>query len=193
MIVIKREDYEEILKKLSLSIESTEKCIDVYHKNNWDRFTMHYDEENKNECPSYIDFFFNAKVMVDFLKTFIEKENFEKCYIAPLYNDRYKLKSFDDDVCKDVYDEFKALLNSLGLKTNTSSAIQMQKNELLKWCDRISIGAFCGVSQYAIVIPELDLLIIPYHHMNFLLYSNDKDTLLTKINVDEIEEVMYQD
>lgn len=193
MIVIKREDYEEILKKLNLSIQSNEKCIDVYHKNNWDRFTMHYDEENKNDCPSYIDFFFNAKVMVDFIKDFIEKENFEKCYVAPVYNDRYKLKSFDDDVCKDVYDEFKTLLNSLGLKTNTSCAIQMQKNELLNWCDRISIGAFCGVSQYAIVIPELDLLIIPYHHMNFLLYSNDKDTLLTKINVDEIEEVMYQD
>lgn len=54
MIVIKREDYEKIIKKLSLSIESIEKCIDVYHKNNWDRFTMHYDEENKNECPSHI-------------------------------------------------------------------------------------------------------------------------------------------
>lgn len=192
MFVVKREGYEKILKKLNLSIESKEKCIDVYHKNNWDRFTMHYDEENKNECPSYIDFFFNAKAMVDFMKTFIEKENFEKCYIAPLYNDKHKLKFFDDDVCKDIYDEFKTLLNSLGLKTNTSSAIQMQKNELLHWCDRISIGAFCGVSQYAIAIPELDLLIIPYHHMNYLLYSNNKDVLLTKIIVDDTGELKYQ-
>ena len=192
MIVIKREDYEEILKKLNLSIESNEKCIDVYHKNNWDRFTMHYDEGNKNECPSYIDFFFNAKIMVDFLKTFIENENFEKCYIAPIYNDRYKLKTFDDDVCKDIYDEFKTLLNSLGLKTNTSCAIQMDKDELLCWCDRISVGAFCGVSQYAIVIPKTDILIIPYHHMNYLMYSNDKDALLTKLNFDDTGELMCQ-
>ena len=76
MLVIKRRVYEEILKQLNLSIESKEKCIDVYHKNNWDRFTMHYNEKNKNECPSYIDFFFNAKVIVDFLKVFIQKENF---------------------------------------------------------------------------------------------------------------------
>ena len=97
-------------------------------------------------------------------------------------------------MCKDIYDEFKTLLNSLGLKTNTSCAIQMNKSEMLNWCDRICVGAFCGVSQYAIVIPELDLLIIPYHHMNFLLYSNDKDALLTKININisDIEEVMYQ-
>lgn len=192
MEVINKETYKEISKKLNISIESKEKCVDVYHKNNWDRFTMHYDEENKNECPSYIDFFFNAKVMVDFLKTFIENEAFEKCYIASLYNDRYKLKYFDDDVCKDIYDEFKTLLNSLGLKTNTSCAIEMKKSEILNWCDRICVGAFCGVSQYAIVIPESDLLIIPYHHMNFFLYSNDKVTLLTKININDIEEVLYQ-
>lgn len=159
MVVIKREEYEEIISKLNLSIKCEDKCIDIFHKNNWDRFTMHYDEESKNDCPSYIDFFFNAKVMVDFLKTFIEKEYFEKCYIAPVYNDRYKLKSFDDDVCKDLYDEFKTLLNSLGLKTNTSCALVLNKQELLGWCDRISVGAFCGVSQYAIIIPESDLLI----------------------------------
>lgn len=192
MIAFKRVDYEKIIKKLNLSIESTEKCIDVYHKNNWDRFTMHYDEENKNECTSYIDFFFNSKAMVDFIRDFIEKENFEKCYIAPVYNDRYKLKSFDDDVCKDVYDEFKTLLNSLGLKTNTSSAILLNKKEILEWCDRISVGAFCGVSQYSIVIPESDLLVIPYHHMNFLIYSNDKAALLTKINIDDKSELRYQ-
>lgn len=192
MIVIKREEYDEIMKKLNLSIELEDKCIDIYHKNNWDRFTMHYDEESKNECPSYIDFFFNAKVMVDFIKAFIEKENFENCYIAPIYNDKYKLKHFDDDVCKDVYDEFKTLLNSLGLKTNTSSAIQMNKNELLNWCDRISIGGFCGVSQYAIVIPELDILIIPHHHMNYLLYSNDKETLLSELKIDGTSELMFQ-
>lgn len=192
MIVVKKEIYKEIVKKMNVSVESQEQCIDVYHKNNWDGFTMHYDEECKNEYPSYIDFFFNAKAMVDFLKNFINKETFEQCYIAPLYNDKYKLKMIDDDVCKDVYDEFKSLLNSLGLRTNTSSAIQMQKEELLQWCDRISIGAFCGVSQYVIAIPEKDLLIIPHHHMNYLIYSNKRKELLTKINIDIAEEVLCQ-
>lgn len=192
MIAVKKEIYKEIVKKMNVSIESQEQCIDVYHKNNWDGFTMHYDEECKNECPSYIDFFFNAKAMVDFFKNFINKETFEQCYIAPFYNDKYKLKMINDDVCKDVYDEFKRLLNSLGLRTNTSSAIQMQKEELLQWCDRISIGAFCGVSQYVIAIPEKDLLIIPHHHMNYLIYSNKRKELLTKINIDIAEEVLCQ-
>ncbi len=192
MEVINKETYKEISKKLNLYIESNEKCIDVYHKNNWDRFTMHYDEESKNECPSYIDFFFNAKSVIGVLKNFLEKENFQNCYIASIYNDKYKLKAFDDDVCKDVYDELKRLLNSLGLKVNTSCAIKLCKEELLMWFDRFSVGGFCGVSQYSIVIPEIDLLIIPHHHMNYLLYSNDKDALLTKFNIDDMEEVMYQ-
>lgn len=192
MFVVKREEYETLLDRLKLSVEMQEKSIDVYHKNNWDRFAMHYDEESKNECPSYIDFFFNAKSIIAVLKSFLENENFQNCYIAPIYNDKYKLKVFDDDVCKDVYDELKRLLNSLGLKVNTSCAIKMCKEELLMWFDRFSIGGFCGVSQYSIVIPEIDLLIIPYHHMNYLLYSNDKDALLTKFNINDMEEVMYQ-
>ena len=181
MFVVKKEEYVKILEKLNLSIESQEKCIDVYHKNNWDRFIIHYDEVCKNECPSYIDFFFDAKSMVDFLKTFIEKETFQECYIAPLYNDKYKLKVFDDDVCKDVYDEFKKLLNSLGLKINTSCAIHMKKEEFLNWCDRFSIGGFCGVSEYSVIIPELNLFILPHHHMNYLIYTGNKKSILLRL------------
>lgn len=192
MLVIKRDEYNNIFNKMNLSIESKEKSIDVYHRNNWDRFTMNYDEETKNETPSYIDFFFNAKSMTTFIKEFWERENFKVCYIAPLYNDKYKLKFFDDDVCKDVYCELKRLLNSLGLKVNTSSAIQMSKEELLIWIDRLSVGGFCGVSQYLINIPELEMLIIPYHHMNYLIYSNSKKELLTKINTDDSSDVLIQ-
>ena len=153
---------------------------------------MHYNENSKYESPSYIDFFFDAKSVVNVLKSFLENESFQNCYIAPIYNDKYKLKVFDDDVCKDVYDELKRLLNSLGLKVNTSCAIKMCKEELLMWFDRLSIGGFCGVSQYSIVIPEIDLLIIPYHHMNYLLYSNSKEELLAKVTVDKLSEVLIQ-
>ena len=43
MFIVKRKSYEELLDELNLSIEMREKSIDVYHKNNWDRFTMYYD------------------------------------------------------------------------------------------------------------------------------------------------------
>ena len=81
---------------------------------------------------------------------------------------------------------------SMSRQQNRPSVPQLNKKEILEWCDRISVGAFCGVSQYSIVIPELDLLVIPYHHMNFLLYSNDKAALLTKINIDDKSELRYQ-
>lgn len=181
---ITRIEYEKVLKSLNVSMNSEEKCIDIYHKNNWDRFTMHFREESENKCPSYVDFFFDAKEMVDFLKAFLKKEKFEKCYVAFRYNEKYKLKFYDDDVCKDIYDEFKKLLNSLGLKINTSCAIEMDKIEILNWCDRISIGAFSGVSEHVIVIPELEIIINPYHHMNYLIYFNNGETLLKKISDD---------
>ena len=184
MKVVNRKDYEKMMKIMNLSMESNENCIDVYHKNNWDRLTIHFNEALKDERVSYIKFFFNAKEIIDFMKSFIKNEKFEKCYIASLYNEKYKLKLFEDDVCKDIYDEFKRLLNSLGLKTNTSCAIEMNKEELLSFCDIISIGAFSGVLEYIIVIPELKIVINPHHHMNYLIYSDNREVLLTKINAD---------
>lgn len=192
MLVIKKNEYEKILHSMKLSWSFKEKCIDVYHRNNWDRFIMHYDEEKRNECPSYIDFFFDAKSMVQFINSFIKNETFEKCFIARLYNDHYKLKKDDDDVCMDIYDEFKKLLHSVGLKVNTNSAIQMNKEEILNWSDRLSIGGFCGVSEYSIIIPEQDLLIIPHHHMNYLIYTNDKDGLLKRIAVEKSDEILVE-
>ena len=192
MLAIKRIEYEKIVHSMKLPLESRENCIDVYHKNNWDRFTMHYDEAKKNECPSYIDFFFDAKSMVRFIDDLIKKEVFERCFIAPLYNERYKLKKDDDDVCMDIYDEFKKLLHSLGLRVNTNNAIQMSKEELLGWSDRLSIGGFCGVSEYTIVIPEQNLLIMPHHHMNYLIYTNNKTEFLKRIVVENSDEVMIE-
>lgn len=190
MKVISRSEFDEMINNMSLFLDDKEKCIDIYHTNNWDRFVMHYDEKTKKEQPSYIDFFFDAKTMVQFIYSFIKEETFEKCFIASLYNDRYKLKRDNDDVCMDIYDEFRKLLHSLGLRVNTNSAIQMSKDELLNWCDRLSIGGFSGVSEYSIIIPEQNLLIIPHHHMNYLIYANNKTELLKRIVVENSDEVM---
>lgn len=190
MLAIKRTEYEKIVHSMKLPLESKEKCIDVYHKNDWDRFTMYCSGEKKNECPSYIDFFFDAKSMVQFIYSFIKEKVFEKCYITPIYNDRYKLKKDDDDVCMDIYDEFKRLLHSLGLRVNTNKAIQMSKDELLNWCDRLSVGGFCGVSEYSIMIPEQNLLIMPHLHMNYLIYTNNKAELLKRIVTENSDEIM---
>lgn len=51
MLAIKRTEYEKIVHSMKLPLESKEKCIDVYHKNDWDRFTMYCSGEKKNECP----------------------------------------------------------------------------------------------------------------------------------------------
>lgn len=181
MIVIEKNEYENILKNEQLSMSSKDNIIDIYHCNNWDHFTMHWDEPNKNDTPSYIDFFFDSKSMVCFFKEFLENVDFNNCYISSFYNDKYKLKLFDDDVCKDIYNEFKTLFNSLGLKINTSKAIQMSKIEFIDWCDRFSIGGFCGVSEYSVLIPELNILILPHHHMNYLICSNNKQSLIPKL------------
>ena len=92
----------------------------------------------------------------------------------------------------DIYDEFKKLLHSLGLRVNTNNAIQMSKEELLGWSDRLSIGGFCGVSEYTIVIPEQNLLIMPHHHMNYLIYTNNKTEFLKRIVVENSDEVMIE-
>lgn len=191
MVAIQRDEYKKISTNMQISFGLKEQCIDIYHKDNWDRFTMHWDEETKNECPSYIDFFFDAKEMVDFIKVFLSKKNFCECFIAPIFNDKYKLKEFDDDICKDIYDEFKRFLNSLGLKVNTSCAIKMSKDELLRWVDRLSLGGFCGVSEYLITIPEEKILIYPHHHMNYLIYAREKEKIIQDISNVISDKIQY--
>lgn len=181
MIVINRAEYEKKLNSCNLMGNLEENIIDVYHRNNWDHFVKHFDEENVDVTPSYVDYFFDAKTMVCFLQDFLKEQDFDECYISTTYNCSFKLKTFDDDVCKDIYDEFKKLINSMGLKVNTNSAIKMSKKEFLDWVDKFSFGGFCGVSEYSVLIPCLKLLIKPHHHMNYLFYTNDKKRIAFKI------------
>ncbi len=182
MNIIDRKDYETLIKSAGISINDRDSVIDIYSSNNWDHFIMHWDSDLRNNAPSYIDFFFDAKHMVDFMTKWLCDKKFFKCYIASMYTERYKLKTFDDDVCRDVYDEFKILLNSLNLKINTTKAIEMDKNELIGWFSRVSIGGFLGVSEYSVLIPELKLLIFPHHHMNYLIYALDKNKLIPELS-----------
>lgn len=181
MAIIERKDYDELLHSSNICLEDRNRIIDIYHKNNWDQFVIEWDNENRNETPSYIDFFFDSKSMVEFLAKWIMDMDFNKSYIAPLYCCKYKLKIIDDDVCKDVYDELKKLFNSMSLKVNTNKAIVMNKDELLKWISRISIGGFTNVSEHAIFIPDKELIIQPHHHMNYLIYTNDTGEIISEI------------
>ncbi len=149
--------------------------LDMYHTNNWDRYSIHYDESNKEHDASYIDYFFDAKDIITLFNKVIINLNFDRCYMVNLNNTKYKLKHPTNDVERDIYDEFKKMLNSLGLRVNTSSAIEMTKNEFINWSDRFSIGGFINMSEYVLLIPSLDLIIVPYHHMNYLFYCNNEE------------------
>ena len=190
MLVIENIEYKELFKDTKQLMHSKENIIDVYHKNNWDHFHIHCDDEKKQYEPSYIDFFFDAKSMVLFITQFLKDTNFEFCYITPIYNDKYKLKLFDDDICKDVYNEFKTMINSLGLKVSTKDTIQMTKHEFIDLCGLFSVGGFCGVSNYSILIPELNIIIVPHHHMNYLIYTDEKEKMIGKLNDTNLQEIL---
>ena len=180
MLVVKKE-YEKNIKKLKKTF-ITKEYLDVYHTNNWDRFTAEYDEGENKKHVSHIDFFNNAFQMTGLLKRFLENEPFSVCYVVPIYNDKYKIKLFEDDISKELYNEFKMLLNSLGLKVTTSRTLQMTKEEILMWIDRFSIGGFCGVLEYAILIPEMNIAVWPHHHMNYLVFAVEKEKIANKIS-----------
>lgn len=178
MNILTRQEYENIMKGLAINANIRKCDIDVYHKNNWNGFDNY---SGKSTMPSYIDFFFDSKTMVDFFKKFIAGKQFTACYLATAYHEKYKLKHIDNPICEDVFNEFRKMLHSLGLRITTYDAIRMNKQEFLNWCDRFSIGGFCGVSDYTVLIPELKLSVKPHHHMNYLFYTGDKKNLLTDL------------
>ena len=190
MFVINRKEYDELLLSSKICLENKNSIIDIYNKNNWDQFVKEWDTERRNETPSYIDFFFDAKNMVDFLTSWIHNMDFKVSYIAPVYRCKYKLKIIDNDVCKDVYDEMKKLLNSLSLKVSTNKAIAMNKDELLLWLSRISIGGFTNVSDYVIFIPNKEIVIQPHHHMNYLIYCKNTNEVMSEVKKYTISDII---
>ena len=193
MFVIDRKEYDKLLLSSNICLENNNDIIDIYNKNNWDQFVKEWDNSSRNETPSYIDFFFDSKNMVDFLSAWIHDMDFRISYIAPIYNCKYKLKIIDDDVCKDIYDEIKKLFNSLSLRVSTNKVIAMNKDELLNWLSRLSIGGFTNVSEHAIFIPDKKILIQPHHHMNYLIYANNRNEIMSEIKKYIVEDIIVED
>ena len=172
MTVITEKQFKEISKKMNIKLTKSN-VIDIYHEDNWDHMVIHWDEETKNECQSYIEFFFDAKDMVEFLTQFLKAMNFQYAYLGNIYNSKYKIKKPSDDISADLYSEFETIFHSQALKINTSKAIGFEKNEIIKWISRFSIGGFIDISDLYLLIPDENIIIKSYHHMNYLFYSND--------------------
>ncbi len=147
--------------------------LDIWHKNEWDGCELH------DRDSSYIDFFFNAKEMVEFLVCVLNALAFDTCIFAPC-SCRYRLKTPNDDVSSDIYDEYKRFLHSAGLRVNTNRGILLTKTELLGWADRFSLGGFSDVAEYSVIIPECGTMIVPHHHMNYLI-TTDLPTVIREV------------
>lgn len=158
-------------------------AVSIYHKNNWDHLVVHWGEKNENQTPSYIDFFFDAAYMVGFFRRFLDDLDFKYAYLSSIFPKAYKLRTNDDDVSRDVYDEYRRLFKKLGLKINTSKSIMMTKEEIINWCDRFSVAGFMGLSEFYLIIPEQKIIIEAHHHMNYVIYAKDKEKVLSQIAV----------
>ena len=175
MEVIEREHYNNILKNSVLSSFELEDMIplDIYHVNNWDRLIKNWDDDKRNEEPFIADFFFDSKDMIEFIKLLLKEIDISVCYFAPVYSG-YKLLKPIDNMTESIYCQMKQFLNSIGLRSNTTKAIKLNKDELFEIIELWSVVGFSGLAEYSILLPENKLLITAYHHMNYLIYTNEK-------------------
>lgn len=164
-----RSDFEKIYK---LKDYDRKPEFDIYHVDDWDHRIKDYSNSDERVYASNVDFFFDSKDMTDFLKEFLRFIDFDKCYILSLYHTNNKIAKGNSSVENDIYEEYKIMLNSVGLSVNTFDTVQMTKDEIINWCKYFSVAGFMGISNFSLIIPKADITIIAHHHMNYLIYSD---------------------
>ena len=189
MRILTRKEYNDIFTKSGFNIRNIEydKPIDVYHVDEWDKTVKNWENGCREDNP--IEFFCAAKEMKDFIGNFINKLPDKVCYFACVYEQKYKMRYPYNDATKILYDELKKFLNSLNLRKNTNKSIEFTISELSQYITLLSFAGFGNISDFSLLFPTSQILIEPYHHMNYLIYNKDEKYVVDLLKKFETETI----
>ena len=189
---IKTQDLNRMLKECGIgnnydAIDSTPYFI-IYHKHNWDHG---YDDLNginvypngsyDNGCGfvgTRREFYFDMREISDFLFLYFSTQKIRDIIIAPCY--RYNQFSFNADK-NDIYAEIYSFLRANGIRRGEHTGVEISPCQDIRQVEMIIEGAFRGVSELCLFLPEQRILIAPNHHFELLFFTQNKEQEKEKV------------
>lgn len=183
---IELKELNKLLKQCS--IESDYDLIDntpffaVHHKHDWDHGYEGYfgvKVSDKGEIINGLTFFgtrreFYADMqeMILFLIKYFDSKKVKNAIIAPCF--RYS--PFNSHLpLNDIYNEINYFLKANGLRRNGRSGIVIKVPENMRQIEMVVEGAFRGISNLCIFLPEQQVLLAPNHHFGIGFYMPCED------------------
>ena len=149
--------------------------LDVYHLHKWDHDIAFWEDDSLgNECVPMREFYFDMNEMLAFFLGYIRQLSFSQAYIAPPWGGRFIGRPYNERFAP-VVSEVTAFLHARGMRINSAAALMANKQELIDSAAMLSEAGFLGMSWMHMFIPEAGIAIEPHHHMNYLIYTHEKE------------------
>ncbi len=174
---IERKVLYQLLKEVQLTTPDLEDMhpLDVYHLHEWDHSVIFWEDDSlRNEHVPMREFYFDMKEMLVFFNGYLQRLSFSQAYIAPLYNGRFIGHPYDEHYAF-IVKEITAWLHLHGMRINSAACLSVDRQELLEITAMLSEAGFLGMSRLHVFIPEAKVVIEPHHHMNYLIYTHQKE------------------
>lgn len=155
-----------------------EKCIDIYHKHEWDHGYDGYTGFSGTRRQFYFDFI----EIMNFLEDYIKQMNIREVILTPLHQCNY----FNgvSDIVEDIYTEINDFLKLNSIDKRYESGLRVNIKENWDIITAICEGAFRDISNIVLVFEEDSSVFVPHHHMNYIIYSKhlkEKEKILKEI------------
>ena len=143
--------------------------FDVYHAHEWD----HGYEQNHGYSGSRRQFYRDFEKMLTFLYDFFSFLNVNKVLLVPRVGYTYNAWLLNEELY-DMSCEIKAMLESNGIHINSKSGLYLDVLNDRNIVEMICEASFRGVREFLFLLDDYEIIITPWHHMNFMFYTQDR-------------------
>lgn len=138
--------------------------LGVYHYHEWDHGYETYHGYNGTRREFYAD----MRDSIDFLYDYINYYKISEFIVAPCY--RYTQftfnKKFDDDSCRDIYDEILIFLKKHEIRRSSRAGVKLPIDGNKAVIEMVIEGAFRGISTLCLLFTSNNTLLDPNHHFD---------------------------
>ena len=118
-------------------------------------------------------FYRDMRDMCEYLFMYLKLSNCRKLVAAPCFR-RNQFAEIDKN--DEIFCEIYSFLKSCKIRLGERSGAVIRLPDDLDSVEMLIEGGFRGVSELCLFAPELNLLIVPSHHFEILLFSHSLDT-----------------
>ena len=179
--ILSCKEINAILKRMNLKADFDADFdlpnVFVSHRHCWDHSYESYECDHSCENPSGDDdtlyygtrrrFYRDLETICDFTQEYLLSKKCESMIVAPCVHYGH----FEYGCAKnDIYYEVRSFFAPYRIRSNSRAGVVVPNGDR-KAIEMVLEGAFRAVTDLCLLLPEAQILIVPYHHCGYSVYS----------------------